>query len=309
MTSYNYAISSDFPNAKVATSRLADEIGTSDIVTALDHVEVDGDDCDVFFKAALSSGDETVLDTLVGAHSGEPVAEPEDMRRADGRLVVDPVSWAPEDRLYLCGRGDDIDGGLRGKGPLFEIESTETGDTSLTTQFIDDVVLKGGKAFCEGGKLTDNVDFEAMADATVVSSNPGAGNCNLSPIGGGANIIVPAVGDGDYDVTLSNAIPIPAKNSNGEPNGYWNRDSSGNPTAAPVAGKGRYNLFDFGLVLTRHVAGVPLLSGGILVLGDNQAKPSAILRQWKLRCTMHHVSDSSSIKLRWTLTCGRKKTT
>jgi hypothetical protein len=76
---YTYSIQDDFPNHLVATDRLLQEIAASAIVTALDRIDTAGDDCDVWFKAALSQGDETILDGLVAAHSGTPlpaVAQP-----------------------------------------------------------------------------------------------------------------------------------------------------------------------------------------------------------------------------------------
>jgi len=74
-TKYAYSIQNDFPNHKVATDRLLSEVRESAIITAVDYVNTSGDDCDVWFKDALSVGDETVLDGLVAAHSGEPLPE------------------------------------------------------------------------------------------------------------------------------------------------------------------------------------------------------------------------------------------
>lgn len=70
---YTYSISADFPNGKVATDRLTNEIRASAIITALDAIVTSGDNCDVWFKDALSSGDETILDGIVAVHSGEPL--------------------------------------------------------------------------------------------------------------------------------------------------------------------------------------------------------------------------------------------
>lgn len=74
-TKYAYSIQSDFPNHKVNTSRLLSEIQGSAIVTALDRIDTSDDNCDVWFKDALSAGDETILDGLVAVHSGEPLPE------------------------------------------------------------------------------------------------------------------------------------------------------------------------------------------------------------------------------------------
>lgn len=85
-TKYTYSISADFPAQKVDPSRLTSEVQGSSIVTALDHVDTSGDDCDVWFKEVLSAGDETTLDGLVAVHSGAPL--PDGSRDAFGNPVV-----------------------------------------------------------------------------------------------------------------------------------------------------------------------------------------------------------------------------
>jgi len=71
-TKYTYSISGDFPNAKVATDKLSDQIEASSIATALDCINTHGDDCDIWFEDALSGADQTTLDGVVAAHDGEP---------------------------------------------------------------------------------------------------------------------------------------------------------------------------------------------------------------------------------------------
>lgn len=73
MASYEYTISTDFPNGKVDPSRLGAEIRASAIVTALEGSQTSGDTCTIIFKADLSAGDKTILDGIVAAHSGEPL--------------------------------------------------------------------------------------------------------------------------------------------------------------------------------------------------------------------------------------------
>jgi len=79
VTKYTYSISQDFtglvsPYTRPDIGRLTQEIQESAIITALDHIDCGGDACDIYFKAALSSGDETVLDGIVAAHTGAPLA-------------------------------------------------------------------------------------------------------------------------------------------------------------------------------------------------------------------------------------------
>lgn len=75
-TKYTFTISTAFPNHKVATDRLTNEIQASTIVTALGHIDTANDACDIWFKDALSAGDVTTLDGLVAVHSGEPYPVP-----------------------------------------------------------------------------------------------------------------------------------------------------------------------------------------------------------------------------------------
>lgn len=69
-TKYTYSIQSDFPNHCVASDRLVQEIQQSAITVAIDYINTEGDDCDIWFKAAISGGEESTLDGIVAAHSG-----------------------------------------------------------------------------------------------------------------------------------------------------------------------------------------------------------------------------------------------
>lgn len=75
-TEYVYSIQGAFPNRKVATDRLTQEIQTSSISTALDHIGTVGDDCTLLFKDVLSADDKTTLDGLIAVHSGELLPGP-----------------------------------------------------------------------------------------------------------------------------------------------------------------------------------------------------------------------------------------
>jgi hypothetical protein len=67
MTTYSYTM------ALIAVDRLTQEIQTSSIVTALDHINALGSAVDTFFKADLSATDKTTLDAVVAAHTGVPL--------------------------------------------------------------------------------------------------------------------------------------------------------------------------------------------------------------------------------------------
>ena len=75
-STHTFSISLDFPNHKVDTSRLWDEVQDSDITIALDDIGTVGDACSIVFKAELSTEEEATLASLVAAHSGEPKDPP-----------------------------------------------------------------------------------------------------------------------------------------------------------------------------------------------------------------------------------------
>ena len=72
-TTYKYYILTDFPNAAVDPARLKQEIQSSSITIALDGISTALDGyCNIVFKTAINE-EKGVLDSLVGAHSGDPL--------------------------------------------------------------------------------------------------------------------------------------------------------------------------------------------------------------------------------------------
>jgi hypothetical protein len=69
-TKYTYNVA-DFTSG-LNVDRFSDEIRGSSIIIALSHIDVTTPDVDVWFKDALSGGDQTTLTALVAAHPGTP---------------------------------------------------------------------------------------------------------------------------------------------------------------------------------------------------------------------------------------------
>lgn len=74
MVKYEYSISADFPNGAINISKLINEIQSSSIITALDHVDRIGDLLQIWFKAELSSQDKTILDGNIISPAGGLIA-------------------------------------------------------------------------------------------------------------------------------------------------------------------------------------------------------------------------------------------
>ena len=85
---YTYSISGAFPNHKVNPTGLLGEIRQSEIITAVSFIGTEGDNCDIWFKAAISGGDKTLLDGVVAAHSGAPSEDITPSIQSDGAQQV-----------------------------------------------------------------------------------------------------------------------------------------------------------------------------------------------------------------------------
>jgi hypothetical protein len=87
-TNYTYSIDNDFPNRQVDSDSLTTQINASSIGSAaLLYIETTGDDCDIWFDGPLSSGDQTTLDGIVAAHTGEP-----ELEIAHAGVIIGPLA-------------------------------------------------------------------------------------------------------------------------------------------------------------------------------------------------------------------------
>lgn len=95
MSTYDYDLQLDFPTSNVSPDRLTLEIKNTDgIAVALDRVDVAlaTDDVSIVFKAPLSSEEKSLLDAVVAAHMGEPLADPNVLKKdVEGRLLTSPT--------------------------------------------------------------------------------------------------------------------------------------------------------------------------------------------------------------------------
>lgn len=173
-------------------------------------------------------------------------------------LILDPVE--PDGRrvmvnspstegwyTWFCGHGDDLVTPKRGKGTklLINLSGPTTGlGEEVQVQYIEPVELQDGQVNytpIADWNPEDEWDWGILIPATEVTPNGTTeGNCNLSDIGGGVNLIIPASGDGTHDVDLDQAVPVPAGGV-----GYWEADAkTGVVTVSSNPGAGQYYLLD-----------------------------------------------------------------
>lgn len=108
--SYKYSFNkTDFLNGIINPSRLSQEIGSSAITIALDHTDIDTTMCDIWFKAELSSSEQTTLSGIVIIHTGQVLqADPPIMD--DGRPIVRSDTRPLGTQTYFTMAGDTVSG-------------------------------------------------------------------------------------------------------------------------------------------------------------------------------------------------------
>ena len=320
-TTYTYSITNDFLNQFVNNDDLSKEIQTSAIVTALDSISTADDNCDIVFKDALSTTDQDILEALVAAHAGIPLsrmAMPVQVESspgkpvpvaADGKLFVLPNSFPGEVLLNFTGVNDKLSPPERFGGELFGLQQVDAGSTSMDIDLLDGIFLAGGHVDWDGGAWGNNVYMELHAPASTTKAPAVAnqGNCNKVPTGYGFNIIVPAAGNGQYD--LDTVIPIPAYND--ETNvqtGYWTYSEPwiGKGTVSPAAGNGKYNLYDVPLELAHFCKLHLFLPTGQRDFVAPAIKPKWILPEWKIKVTITNTA-TGTMRICWDLLIARRK--
>lgn len=157
-TKYTYSIQNDFPNSKVDPSRITNEIGNSDIVTILNHINTDPVNCDIYFVTALSGTEETTLSGVVSGHNGNPLyskyevdagedvgankavyisaADEIKLAKADSESTIPCVGFttsAVSSGVKVKIQTNDVLGGFSGLTPAAEYYLSQTVAGELTT--------------------------------------------------------------------------------------------------------------------------------------------------------------------------------
>ena len=122
---YTYALT-DFLNNKVSLASLKSEIEATTIEKALHEITSNNSNCDIWFKVALSAGEETTLDSVVAAHAGE-VTHDDEPHMPDGRPIVRSDSRPLGFQTYYTMAGDDTTAGIGfGKEFMWDFSDSTT---------------------------------------------------------------------------------------------------------------------------------------------------------------------------------------
>lgn len=208
-------------------------------------------------------------------------------KTADGKPIYLPNIFPGPVSLYYAGSADHPTNG-RGEGALFLLDSSTTETAELEFSFNDWVYLAGGYLRWQNAVAGDHVSMRLVAPATPVT--PAAsndGNCNVV-----SGVIVPAAGNGAYNVDLSQAVPVPALavatgDDEGPSNGYWDWDEpqtgKGTVTASSTPGAAKWHLIAAQITLARFVSKMAILGTSSFDATIPAIKPKKILPTG--RCT------------------------
>lgn len=175
----------DYTKTPVSLDRLAKEIQDSSIVTALDHINWTGTDLAVFFKAELSAGDESVLEDIIDAHTGEPLII---------NLPTEVVTqFEKDDKILKLARGS---GTVDSNGQAI-IEIIVPGTFSgVNPNSSDGRFVDAGRIWISDGQDGDCVKKVEIVDAS-------------NKIGYGAGVVIGRWHDDEAEVTANEGWWIP----------------------------------------------------------------------------------------------------
>jgi len=317
MSYYDKSLADDF-SGSFCSDNWKKEILASSITIAFDYVETSGDLIRSYFKAELTGDNLTTFNTLPAQHNPTPapVTVQTQIINEDKTLwhqaltsaktpINLPNNIPPGYVAYITGAFDNPTTKTLGDGDQMVVEKTDEGEASLSGRFIEHFYVINGSYHDDNADIRDWVSMHLYAEASVPAVAEGDGNAAKIPVGTEMNIIVPATGDGDWDVdgeTLEageinkDLVPLPAYDADGNPNGYWDWDPDATPSITPAAGNGGYNLFDFAVgIIGRQANRLPLKNGCENCVPPN-VKGKKILPHWQVVFTLHrHVDGTSAV--------------
>jgi len=157
----------DFTKTPVAVDRLTQEIQQSSIITALDHISMLGSALSIFFKADLSTDDQTTLSTIITNHSGLPLPQ----NIIDSVAVVSQPMPEPFATPSYRTKRDGSDW----------ITCTADSTTDLDFQLTTERYVSGGQLFLKDIKEGDWLSAEVYDKDSLIPSPYRAALCEAWP--------------------------------------------------------------------------------------------------------------------------------
>jgi hypothetical protein len=315
MTDYTYPLT-DFSNG-LNEGRFSQEINNSAIASALQAIGTNAGNAVISFWSALSSGDATLLTALVAAHSGLPLptaintVHVDALADEDNKLVVVTYPGTVGFKTYFTGAGDNLSTGERGTGQAIKMAFTGAGIQSIDVQFSAPAEVHDGEIVwspVSNWGFDDTFSVSAVLPATTATANNGnTGNANKVATGLGFNLIVPAAGNGAWDVNLGTAVPVPSDVINVDTGaqthqGYWDTNYyTGVITPGVNPGSSGFNLLDVSppeMYLLKNI----MMGNPLGVFDIDVYKVEWFHQNWLFRFSVNKVSSGAGTIGGWIFT-------
>jgi hypothetical protein len=170
---YTYLLS-QFPNGKVDLNTFIDQIRNSTIAVALAHVDSNMTQVLIYFKAELSAGEITTLDSIVANHTGEP-----------GPASIDIVrSEQLTEHIRFVEAGDTTQGLYAAQSLIIDVSAGETDKIVDFTWPYDIALMSGTLGISEdmvGDDFTIDVGPNTLVGALIQPLNVGDVSVYVSP--------------------------------------------------------------------------------------------------------------------------------
>jgi hypothetical protein len=317
MNSYQYT-------QAVNPDRLTQDIQQSSIVTALDHIDTVGTSVTIWFKAALSSGDQTTLDAVVAATINSPLVnivpalvETVAPKTPDNRDLVATNRIGPGYTLYPTGAGDNMSTGAYGTGP--DLLLTQAAPTQ-NFQLLNNWYIVGGHANWEGASLDDMLNGWIVAPGTTGATGSTGGNTGnvdkyaIPGTGGTLHMFIPnQTSTGAFNLNLAGTLancptvlqctPVPSAGGGG----WYDYDSDTNVLTVNPSMQGNFNLYDFPINLFKlcnRIRGTAV-NGGQTNLEATDTVGKLLYNTWQLKVTLTTTNSSMRVAL-WLMAAAKK---
>lgn len=231
-------------------------------------------------------------------------------RAPDGKENSLPNLFPVGTQVTTPGAGDSSS--VIGAGTDFSaaLGSGTAASTTVSWTFKDPVWIAGGAVNYQNAVYGDNLNYQLVAAATTTTSGGGTGNCNLTALGGGKNMIVPSNGAGSYN--LNAWVPVP----NTTMTGHWDWVAPSNGIGAGTLnpnynGTGQYDLYDFQVTLGNLLGpGYKMMGAFSLDFTIPAIVPKKLLPQWTHSVVINTVGQAlrSQLQIVWALKIARYKT-
>ena len=300
-TKYTYSKINDFPNQRINIMKLDAEISAVSFSQTFDHINVTEDVCDVWFVAAITSGEEDTLDNIIANHDGQPLdVDPlsvsidnssieqdvnlaEEYRDRSGKLRVHQTSRKLGLRICWTGVGDDTSDITKVGGGEAISFTHLIGQSDPMVKYIDFNIAEN-ETWVHEGYLTwrngwmDTLTLQ-IVPRTVTLSGVSGGD---KTVYGGYLVIPTAPGEGDYEVVNDLTDPnggliyMPDNDLGEAPVAYWDADYNSTThkyenIQPNYTGEGRYNIFSYEVIFSEFIRQVPFLAEGFIALASSDS--------------------------------------